>query len=287
MSWCNYHSHTLFSDGSDEPEAYVHEAVKLGLSGYGFSCHAPVPFDTKWTIKPEKLGEYLSEIERLKLKYAGQINLFKSLEIDFIPGNPICWDNTRSGWNLDYIIASVHFVSQFPGGKPWNIDYTQEHFDEGLASIFRGDIRAATEEFYRLTISMVEDMKPDIVGHLDKFKIFAFPYFSENEQWYKAAVVKTLQSIRAAGSILEINTRGLYKRKPESLYPSAWILRLAFQMDLPVTICSDCHSPSEILLGYSYAAQVAWDAGYRKLSIFSNGEWQELPFTPASGVFIS
>ena len=41
----NYHTHTAFCDGRDEPEAIVREAIRLGCPELGFSGHSHVPFD--------------------------------------------------------------------------------------------------------------------------------------------------------------------------------------------------------------------------------------------------
>ena len=73
--WTNYHSHTNFSDGSDNPVDYAESAIANNMLAYGFSCHAPVEFECNWTIQPQKLTSYLSEIDRLKKQYASKIQI--------------------------------------------------------------------------------------------------------------------------------------------------------------------------------------------------------------------
>jgi len=284
--WTNYHSHTKYSDGSHLPEHYVVSAIEKGMYAYGFSGHAPVPFKTDWTIKPDVLAEYFSQIAFLKEKYANEIRVHKSLEVDFIPGNPMCWDSTLKTLDLDYTIGSVHFVSQFPDGTPWNIDYTQEYFDAGLQRIFGGDIRAAVEKFYELSVIMIEEMHLDIIGHLDKMKMFCHGMFDENEQWYRDSVFKLLDAVHRAGTIVEINTRGVYKGSMDEFYPSSWILKEVRSRNIPVTICSDSHHPSELISGFDRAASLLEQLGFATLSVLTANGWEQKPFTSNDGILV-
>lgn len=102
----NYHTHSNFCDGSDEPEKYVEEAIRLGLISLGFSGHAPVPFENTWSIKKENLGDYCRTIEGLKEKYAGKINIFLGLEIDYIPGISTGFGQLFADYRLDYAIGT-------------------------------------------------------------------------------------------------------------------------------------------------------------------------------------
>ena len=46
MKRSNYHTHTLFCDGSDSPEELVLEAIRLGCPEIGFSGHSCLEIDT-------------------------------------------------------------------------------------------------------------------------------------------------------------------------------------------------------------------------------------------------
>ena len=63
MSWTNYHSHCNFCDGSDEAKVYPEAAAEQGMLAYGFSSHVPMPFFCAWSMKAEKLADYIAEIE--------------------------------------------------------------------------------------------------------------------------------------------------------------------------------------------------------------------------------
>ena len=77
----NYHTHNHFCDGKEAPEEYVKKAISLGFKALGFSSHAPVLFENDYSILPEKLGDYCTEIERLKKVYSEKIDLFLALFI--------------------------------------------------------------------------------------------------------------------------------------------------------------------------------------------------------------
>ena len=66
MTIFNLHTHTRFSDGSDEPLKYVEEAIRQGFHTLGFSDHAPVPFANTFAIREDELGAYFEAITKLK-----------------------------------------------------------------------------------------------------------------------------------------------------------------------------------------------------------------------------
>lgn len=137
-----YHTHTHFCDGSSHPEDYVKEALKLGYHSLGFSGHAPVPFENKFAIPTNKMGEYCDTILHLKEKYRDHIQIFLGLEIDGIPGIMPSFDYFRKTYNLDYTIGSVHLVHNPANGRLWFIDGAlRETYDKGLKKIMDGDIR--------------------------------------------------------------------------------------------------------------------------------------------------
>lgn len=80
----NYHSHSLYCDGRAGMEDFVRFALSEGFTSYGFSSHAPLPFSTAWTMEWDIMDDYLSEFHRLKEKYAGRIELYIGLEIDYL-----------------------------------------------------------------------------------------------------------------------------------------------------------------------------------------------------------
>jgi len=281
MPWVNYHSHSLFCDGKAAPEDFITVAIEKGFPAYGYSSHAPVPFSSRWNIDPGKLPAYLEEITRIKNDYADKIQVYTGLEVDFIDG---LWGSRASGLKemaFDYLIGSVHYIGQFPDNTYFCFDGQPEAFFQGMELLYKNDFRKALTVYYDSVRGMVETDVPDIIGHMDKIKMHntVRTYFSEEDKWYVSQVEETLDQVARFGCIVEVNTRGLYKHNPPMLYPSIWILERIYEKGIPVMINSDSHHPDEIDLGFSYAASVLQDIGFKTLRVLLDGKWQEMPFT--------
>ncbi len=128
---------------------------------------------------------------------------------------------------------------------------------------------------------MVEEDCPEIIGHLDKIKMqnLREPFFKEDEAWYRDEVMQTLEAIAKTDAVMEVNTRGLYKKRANETYPSKWVLEEALKLDIPVQINSDGHTPDEILGEFETAAELLLNVGYDSAVILIDGEWAEVGLT--------
>jgi histidinol-phosphatase (PHP family) len=272
----NLHTPTLFCDGKADPEAYVKKALELGFHTLGFSGHAPVPFENNFSIKEEEFDNYISTINSLKEKHKGQINIFLALEIDFIPGITKSFSEFKKQGNLDYTIGGVHLVRNKDKQGLWFIDGPKyETYDEGLQKLFNGNIRKGVEAYYEQVREMTITQKPDIIAHFDKIKMHnKNRYFSEEESWYKDLVWKSLKTILDAGSIVEVNTRGLYKKRSDTTFPGPAILEQIHHLKIPITLSSDAHQPEELDGYYKETIGLLKDIGFKDLMCFSADGWK-------------
>ena len=110
MNLTNYHSHCSFCDGKAPMEDFVKSAIAAGFTSYGISSHAPLPFETCWTLSQERVPDYLQEIGRLKQRYAGEIEIYAGLEIDYLNEIQNPANSYFQALPLDYRIGSVHLV---------------------------------------------------------------------------------------------------------------------------------------------------------------------------------
>lgn len=280
MGWTNFHSHSTYSDGKESIRTCVETAVEERLNIFGISDHSPVPYDNVWSMKLNRLEDYVTEITAIKEEFKEKIEVLLGLEVDFTPDNPYCKKEFLDTFKFDYIIGSIHFVDNFNIGKPWNIDTDKDLFDKGLNEIFQNNGMHAAKRFYELTTQMIEEMDPDIIGHFDKIKMFnsGNKFFSERDENYRKMVLDVLDVIASKKKILELNTRGFYKKDVRQFYPSPWIIFEAKERNIPFMINSDCHHPDEMLKGYRIGAELLLDAGYKTLMVLSKGTWKEVPF---------
>ena len=274
--WSNFHTHSKYCDGKGELTEYCLAAKKLALFSLGFSSHAPVPFQSAWNMKPEVLSNYLDVIQQLRQE-SQDLEIYKGLEIDFIPGI-ISPNDFRD--RLDYTIGSIHFVDALPDGHHWEIDGPHPAFLEGFKTIFKNDIRATVTRYFELTRQMVTTSCPTLVGHLDKVKIqnTGDKLFNESDSWYREEIEKTLDLIQDAGCIVEVNTRGLYQKKSQTPYPSPWILELLLQKGIPVTLSSDAHYPDDLINQFAETALLLRKLGFKKITTLKDGEWTQVDF---------
>lgn len=249
----NYHTHSRYCDGKGELREYVEYALAHGFTHLGFSGHAPVPFPNTFAIHEEDYLDYCNEVRALQQEYADRIIIRLGLEIDYIPGIIDHFEPLIEKGGLDYFIGSVHIVanSQRPDTDPtdlWFIDGSRyQTYDEGLQRLFDGDIRRGVTAFFRQTNEMIEQTHPPIVGHFDKIVMHNRDrYFHYSDPWFLDLVGETVQLIHEVGSIVEINTRGIYKGRHNDFYPAKQTLRAMNEKHIPVLVSTDAHEPTNL-----------------------------------------
>lgn len=292
----NLHTHSVYSDGKSQPREIVEEAIRQGFTTLGFSEHSPLPFDNNFSVKSGDMPNYVTEIAQLKEEYEDKIDLYCALEADYLTGVSEPFAVTKEKYHLDYLIGGVHLVVNKPediapntliaGADPqsptpistdeiWFIDGPKwEVYDDGLQRLFGGDIRRAVRRFYEQTNEMIENEPFDIIAHFDKIKMHNRDrYFHEDEAWYRKLALETLDLIREKGLVMEVNTRGIYKKRYYGFYPSPWLMKEACKMGVPAIISADAHHFSEISLEFEAAEEALKQAGYRSVVSLKEGKW--------------
>lgn len=272
----NFHTHTTYSDGKAEPEEYIKAAIEKGLRSLGFSEHAPLPFENNFSVKDaSQLKKYVEEIRGLGKKYKEQLNIYAALEADYIPGVSLDFKLLKDNFRLDYIIGSVHLVKH-TDDRMWFIDGPdREVWKTGHESLFNNDIRSAVRAYYHQVMEMITSQKPEVIGHIDKILMHnRNEFFTEDEKWYRNLVSQCLEVTKQHKSIVEINTRGLYKNRYHSFFPGPGIMKEMAKLQIPVTISSDAHTPREVALRLNDAAEALRAAGYKDVWIFEDGFWK-------------
>ena len=63
------HNHTVLCNHADgSMEDYIKKAIELKIDIYGFSDHAPMPFDPKYRMKSSEKNKYEEDVLFLKEK---------------------------------------------------------------------------------------------------------------------------------------------------------------------------------------------------------------------------
>jgi len=275
-----YHTHNFYCDGKNTIKEMVQNAVYQNISHIGISSHAPIKKINKWSISYQQLNNYNEEINEIKQEFAKEITVFKSLEIDYIPNISYSFSHFNELLDLDFTIGSIHLVLNKANNKLWFIDGDKKECQNNFKSIFSGNIKKAITSYYSQIREMVNTQKPNIIGHLDKVVMnTAGEFFNETESWYQEEIMKTLAVIKENNAIIEINTRGLYKNKWHTSFPSPEILKMSNKLNIPIVISSDAHSITELSGAYDIAIDIALKAGYQHQMIFNNGKWTKTKLT--------
>lgn len=271
----NFHQHTSFSDGQEMPDDYACKAVALGLSSIGFSEHSPLPFSNPFSLQDKNIDRYISAIEEVKVNYRDKLNIYRALEMDYIPGISEDFEFWRKRCKLDYLIGSVHLVKPPDVEKLWFTDGPDSKvYDKGIEDFFEGDVKMAVRTFYDQTNQMIETQHFEIIGHFDKVKMHnKGRFFSDKDKWYRKLIDETVDLIRQKDLIVEINTRGIYKKRSEELFPDGYALQRVKELKIPVLISSDAHHPDELIKLFDHAKSKLLDLGFKSVKYFENGNW--------------
>lgn len=258
----SYHTHNQYCDGEGRIEDMVEAAIAANLTEIGISSHAPVPFETEWTMPPLRLADYVDEVHQVQVRFHDRITVLFGSEIDFIPDPRVVKFQQREVLPLevDYFIGSVHFLgSDYP---PGSIDGTEQEFQALLHEEYGDDIEAMVVDYYGRVRRMLSLPKVRIVGHIDRIKRWnaGGAYFREDEPWYREAVDETLRAVADTNKIVELNTSAWRNGLPEP-YPAVWILRQCHEYSIPVTVSSDAHKPGDVTDGFERAQACLLELG--------------------------
>ncbi len=272
MILTNYHTHTHFCDGLEAPEVMVQEAIAKGFSVLGFSGHTVHPFASDWHIPVDKLSDYVAEINRLKEKYQGQIEILCGFEADYLPPLSGPAQGPYRDLGADYLIGSTHYLITSTGC--FTVDDSAKNVAAGIAAYFNGDGKKTVQAYFAAQREMISKGGFEILGHADviRRRNGELCFFDEEAQWYKDEIEETAKIIADSGVIVEINTGGMARKNTTTPYPSPYFLSLLAKAGVPVTINSDVHNSGYMDYAFAEARQAAWDAGYREITYLTKVE---------------
>lgn len=275
MNLTNYHSHCLYCDGRADMDSFIRFAISEGFTSYGVSSHAPLPFPTAWTMEWDSMEDYLEEFRRVREKYAGKIEFYVGLEIDYLneESNPSV--SRFRELPLDYRIGSVHLLHN-DAGEVIDIDVPASTFRKVVDEHFGGDLERVVRLYYARLMRMVESGGFDIVGHADKMHYNAACYRPGllDEAWYDCLVKDYFAEIARRGYQMEINTKAYHDLG--TFYPNERYFPYLHQLGIRVQVNSDSHYPERINNGRREALEALRKAGYKTVMEMYGGEWKEM-----------
>jgi len=102
----DFHMHTKWSDGANSIEEMVEEAIKMGYEFITIADHAG-SLKIAGGMDEEDIKEQAKEIEKIRKKYEGEIEIFQGAEVNITKEGKIDVSNNVLK-NLDIVIAAIH-----------------------------------------------------------------------------------------------------------------------------------------------------------------------------------
>ena len=267
----NCHTHTVYCDGKNSPEEMIERAVSLGFTSIGLSAHSPMYYKNDYALTDKNIGEYFNEIERLKEKYKGSIEIYNGVEKDA--------DSTDiSKYHFDYVIASVHQIHK--GDKIYSIDYTADDLARCVKEEFSGDFYQMAQHYYDDLCNFIAKEKPDVIGHFDLIEKFndSGKQFDNSTAAYEDIVKGAINKIADTSpeSIFEVNTGAMYRCKNKNPYPSPYIMTLLKENGFKITITSDSHNIESLDFAFDEMVQYCKKYGFEEVYILSDGSFRSV-----------
>ena len=258
----NFHSHTQFCDGRAPISEMAEAVVAAGFKEWGFTPHSIVPMKTSCNMADENLSAYFAEMNRIKDLYAGRVNFYTSMEIDYLGDRWGAANKIFADLPLDYRLSSVHFIPSAVTGEEVDIDGRPAAFFVKMKEHFDNDIRYVVDKFYERSKAMLEAGHFDILGHFDKIGFNASRYQPriEEEAWYRRHIDDMIDLILTSGVIVEINTKAY--GSDNRLFPSPQFWKRLIDARVPLMVNSDAHYPDRVNAGRNEAFALLEKAGY-------------------------
>ena len=255
MGYQNLHTHTTYVDGEKAPEEMIKTAIEKGGTSIGFSEHAYIPFDKEYSMRVKDIPAYVKEINELKEKYKGIIDVFLGVEADYYA------EKVPAG--LDYIIGVAHYIIK--DGVIITVDGPAERLYRMAAGHYDNDFYEIAESYYATIAKSIVKSGADIVGHFDLIARNNDDgrMFDEKHPRYMSAALDSMEQILKYCTLFEINTGGMYRRGVSTPYPSVLLLKELQKRGGEVILSSDSHMADSLYYKFDEMRELVKSCGFK------------------------
>ncbi len=270
MPWFSYHgghSGEFARHATGTLEEVVESAIRAGFSTYGVSEHAPryraedlFPDESDLGVDDlvQMFEDYVERAVALRDRHADRIELLIGFETEVLP--PEDWLPRMRALQsdhpeFDYVVGSVHHLDGA------SIDMHPKVTARVAREV--GGKEVLERLYFDQVAEMVDQLRPEIVGHFDLIRKFDGPGASFGAGTTKH-IEGALEAIRSAGAMLDVNAAPA-RRKLGPVYPLPPLLKRACEMEIPVTLGDDSHGPGDVGVGLDACLRAIEQAGYRRI----------------------
>jgi histidinol-phosphatase (PHP family) len=258
------HSGQFCHHATDSLEEIIQSYIAKQFPWVGITEHSPAisdellyPDQRAAGLTPEflfnRFAGYMKECRRLQEKYRSQIRIFAAMEIETYSGYEEFIPALINRFQPDYIVGSVHFVSDM------GFDYSREQYDQTVEAV--GGIDQLYCRYFDLQYEMIKLLQPAVVGHFDLIRIFD-PGYKERLLLPEIMerIKRNLQLIGELELIMDFNLRSLLKGADEP-YISRVILEMAVEMGISVVPGDDSHGLGSVGANMEKAVAILRELG--------------------------
>ncbi len=242
----SHHSHSgqFCKHASGTLEEVVLEAIQQNFQVFGLTEHVPRyriedlypeevgnPYSSDYVsvhkgIRQEGLtstdlenqfNAFLAEANRLKQKYAPQIDLLVGLETEFISDLDLQRLHDFLG-DVEYVVGSIHHVNSIP------IDFDLATFQKALRYGTQIDTpenevhEAFLCSYFNAQYELIREVKPEVIGHFDLCRLYTPSLqFSDFPAVQKLVERNIAEAVRY-GALFEVNAAA-FRKKWDTAYP--------------------------------------------------------------------
>ncbi len=263
----NLHTHSTYCDGKDTPEEMVRAAIEHGFDSLGFSTHSYHPYMRTNRLSAESEAAYKKEINLLKEKYRGQIDIYLGIEYE------ICSEHKLEG--LDYAIGAAHYINTCDGFVTFDVgaEGTQKYVDK----YFGGDGLAFSKAYYETVATIPEKGNFDILAHFDLItkNNETLSFIDTSSEEYKKYGFEAIDALVGKIPFFEVNTGAIARGYRTSPYPSLEFLKEFKNRGFGAVITSDCHNKDYLDCHFDEARELLIAAGFKSKFILTKNGFEE------------
>ncbi len=260
----NFHTHSMFCDGSNTVEEMVQEAISKGFTHLGFSGHGFTSFDSSYCMTKEGTAAYIKAVNDAKDKYKDRINIYLGVENDYY--------SDESNDDFQYVVGSVHYVLK--DGIYYPVDSSPEHLKR-LIDAFDGDNIRCCKSFFETEAHVVDKTDCDIIGHFDLISKYFNNLKMEITPQYLKLAEAAVDALIPYDKPFEINTGAIARGIDHGIYPSVDILKMIYKRGGKIILNSDCHNKNHLDCYFAESLKIANEIGFKSIVSLHGDTFQE------------
>ena len=265
------HSGEFCGHARDRLEQVVAAYIERGFAWFGITEHMPpaqerfrYPEERKAGLHAsqlrERFGRYMTCARRLQKAFGDRLQIYVGFETEAYSGALALARRLCAEYRPDYIVGSVHHVNDI------GFDLSAAAYAAAVRAA--GGIEALYCDYFDTQYTMIETLRPEVVGHFDLVRIFDPDYRRRlGRPEIRRRVQRNLHLIQSYDLILDYNARALSKGAQEP-YLCQPLLEAALAEKIAVVPGDDSHGVASVGADIDRAigilAQAGADLNWRK-----------------------